>query len=1335
MIASAAAVIAAAERLHGGPAAWAWSAGALGVLALALALWRRRRWSAVIAAALSVALGGVLVLGTLAVRRIDCCWSELREARVTSEARDLAPALAGAVAEARRLAERGMTAALLPRPAAVDELSAALAGGDGRLERGVAVLGADGRPWAWAGRHRFVPPPDTTELSATITPFYVTLAARRQTRDGGVAVGTVLLDAAPAVADRSGALAVRFSAGHGAGLRFYAPGDAPNSHDVFDYTNPPRCVEERVPCDTLFSVEPVPPAPAEAREAVRADTAGRASMLVVAALFFLLMGAAPGAPRWGVVGVAAWAALRVPWGDTPWLGSLFNDAIFARPGLGIVGESPGSVIATAAVVLLAAMAWWRRGSRRRPWSIALAALLVLAAPYLVRYIGRGIAPPPYGVGFGLWIAWESAAATVGMALVMLAAALVRGPSTPSHTRWVVPAACLWAVMAAVVGIWLWQPVGAWPEWYTFLWLPALAGVVIAPAPRSWTLIAVATVAGTAAALVTWGAAVEGRLVLADHDAQAVGAARDTVAEAGLLAIGRERAPGPSPQSAAALYALWRATPLAAADYPATLAVWSPQGTAKATLRLAALDLPDPLLAALVRLPVTRAGPRVERLSRIPGTHYVLVAPLASGDVLTIGVGPRSRLVMPSRVAVFLRGEPPIEPPYAVSLSLPVPPPAAPSARVIWTRSGWSAVGERRVDLPDGVRHLHLRVDLHGPPDLLVRGSLVVLIDLALLIVLWVVSRVVADGWTPRPPGFIRAFRESYRVRLATALGSFFILPVLAFAIWSFAWLAEETHRDDDLLIRQTLSDAAGAAQSFPFDRPGPLRGAVADLSDRLDADLWIYRGGLLAGTSAPVLDQLGLPDAFLAPSAYRRLALEDELQLIEDDQLAGRAVRVGYRVALAGPPEAQAVLAAPQLLDDQAVRHQQEDLALTLALVTLAGLAAALALADAASRMLAKPVAALRDAALAVGRGGAPPAIGPDAPLEFEPVVRAFGRMAADVRRSHEALEEARRRTAQVLANVATGVIAVDDGLRVTMANPRAEELLSGSLEPGAFLPASAGAPWAPVWVAVREFVAAREETIVDREFEIAGRQIRVQLAPLGPAPDGCVIALDDATALTGAARVLAWGEMARQVAHEIKNPLTPIRLGVQHLQRSRGGPRFAATLEETAERILAEIDRLDGIARAFSRFGAPGGGEAPLEAVDAFAVGREVVQLYALGGAEGARVELEGEPGPPAAARRDELKEVLMNLIENARNAGARRIRVRVAEGGRRITVQDDGRGIPAEAVPRVFEPTFSTTSSGSGLGLAIAKRLVESWGAGIGLTSEPGQGATVRIDLAARS
>jgi len=229
-------------------------------------------------------------------------------------------------------------------------------------------------------------------------------------------------------------------------------------------------------------------------------------------------------------------------------------------------------------------------------------------------------------------------------------------------------------------------------------------------------------------------------------------------------------------------------------------------------------------------------------------------------------------------------------------------------------------------------------------------------------------------------------------------------------------------------------------------------------------------------------------------------------------------------------------------------------------------------------------------------------------------------------------------------------------------------------------------------------------------------------------------------TELSHAQRVLAWGEMARQVAHEIKNPLTPIRLGVQHLRRARGRPDFDAVLDQNVSRILDEIDRLDEIARAFSRYGGAPEERAPAEPTDVVAIVRDVVALEQMG--EG-NVEwhsrVEGSP-PHALARGDELREVLLNIFENARHAGARVVTAavcaaRVEDGtpAVEISVADDGSGIAEDVLPRIFEPHFSTRTSGSGLGLAISRRLVESWGGTVAIESTVGKGTVVRVVLRA--
>ncbi|HWO88744.1 MAG TPA: HAMP domain-containing sensor histidine kinase, partial [Gemmatimonadales bacterium] len=247
-----------------------------------------------------------------------------------------------------------------------------------------------------------------------------------------------------------------------------------------------------------------------------------------------------------------------------------------------------------------------------------------------------------------------------------------------------------------------------------------------------------------------------------------------------------------------------------------------------------------------------------------------------------------------------------------------------------------------------------------------------------------------------------------------------------------------------------------------------------------------------------------------------------------------------------------------------------------------------------------------------------------------------------------------------------------------------------------------------------------------------AGQQFPGELEPIHAA---LLQAARDVEKGRHAQRVLAWGEMARQVAHEIKNPLTPIRLGIQHLLRlDREKPGdLSATLRTTGPRLLNEIDRLDSIARAFSRFAAPSAPEVPLEPVDVASVAHDVAQLYGAGGAVLVRVDAPEPEMLRARARRDELSEVLINLCDNACNAGARRITVTARRDAGKVLVEvsDDGRGIPDDVLPRIFEPRFSTTTSGSGLGLAIARRLVESWGGAIAVGSTGPHGTTVRVTL----
>ncbi len=222
-----------------------------------------------------------------------------------------------------------------------------------------------------------------------------------------------------------------------------------------------------------------------------------------------------------------------------------------------------------------------------------------------------------------------------------------------------------------------------------------------------------------------------------------------------------------------------------------------------------------------------------------------------------------------------------------------------------------------------------------------------------------------------------------------------------------------------------------------------------------------------------------------------------------------------------------------------------------------------------------------------------------------------------------------------------------------------------------------------------------------------------------------------------------AWAEMARQVAHEVKNPLTPIQLSTEHLLRVYGDPDvdFEKVLKDCSETILSQVKTLRQISMEFSTFASPG----PLafEETDIASLVRDTVAPYRLSAPSGVRVSVETEPTiPRVRVDRRLIQRTLVNLIENALHAldslnGGGRIDVEAKQavrGGRRfvvLTVRDDGFGIDPEVKERVFEPYFSTRAAGTGLGLAIARKVVEDHGGTIGLDSEPGRGTKVTIEL----
>jgi signal transduction histidine kinase len=1280
---------------------------------------------------LGVAIGAAVLFGvgtalrtSAQVAEAETAWDAdsvgVRWRLVAAAGRRLGTELARAVAEVRGLAEAGSRAATLDREAAFDGL--ADAAGRGVPERGVMVFDSAGRPWAWGGRHR-MSASSAVGLEVRITPFYAVLSAGRQGAAGRRVVAHVLLAADSVVPDANRALADRFARASGVRLELFPPGGGPLLEDVFDYCVP-ACSSTDVVPDTLFSVRLVPPTQGAFRGRLLASGTARVAGAATVLLVIPILLGGIGGRALGVAGLGAALVFGSVGRDLPF-GRLFSPATYYADLLGPFSASGGALIVVAVLVTLAIVGMWEKPWKMRAALVA-AVLVILAAPMFLRRLAGGITPPIEGADAALWMAWQLTLAAAGAAALLGAAALARFGGAPRGTLWTALAAMLGSVALAGLALAVWMPVGGWSLWHALLWCPVFALAVL-PARRSASIALVAVASGTYASVLVWGAAADGSVLQADRDAAAVRQGSDPIALGLLERFGGAVQEGPPPRTAAELYQRWQRSPLEADRYPAVLGIWDSAGVQR--VRLALADLSS-LTPELLRGIVLEAGAFgivvVEGVSAASDVHYVLAVPMPNGRVLSVGLGPRTRMIRPVRVARFLRGERVLPPPYSLSVGPLLT--DEPSDAMRWRRDGWMARGEARTTLGTSTRRIVAEVPLGTPGSLFVRGVLVVVADLVVLMLLWALGEHVAGRRTlamaaPRLLG-----RRSYRRRLAVAFAVFFVVPTVLFAAWVAARLGEEGRRSRDLATRQILAEAAGDSRTLAngVDLPEALR----VLSGHLDADLLLYDRAELRGTSAPILAELGVVDWYLAPDVVRSLDMRGDVEADTDQWIAGRPTRVGYRELDVGAPE-ELVLAVPRLLEDPAALRNEQDLIFGLLVVTLGGFLAALGLAAVAARALATPVQALQRAAQQVGRGELPSPFSPDVPGEFAPVMEAFDRMATDVQRSQAALEAARQRTAAVLRNVATGVVALDDAWRIVTSNPRAEEFLGVILHAGDVLEAVSPPAWAPLW----EWVAAVSrgaDHSEPREFTIGDRQIRAQVAPLVGAARGWVVALDDVTDLSRVVRVLAWGELARQIAHEIKNPLTPIRLGVQHLRRAYEAPRhdFGDVLDHTSRQILAEIERLDAVARAFSRFGAPPAGQEPLTRVDAAATAQDTAALYALG--EQGRVVVTGARPLMVHARRDELKEVLINLVENARAAGADNVIIRLSDGpDASIAVEDNGPGIPAADLPRVLDPQFSTTTSGAGLGLAICRRLVESWDGRISVESPPGTGTTVRLFL----
>jgi nitrogen fixation/metabolism regulation signal transduction histidine kinase len=341
-----------------------------------------------------------------------------------------------------------------------------------------------------------------------------------------------------------------------------------------------------------------------------------------------------------------------------------------------------------------------------------------------------------------------------------------------------------------------------------------------------------------------------------------------------------------------------------------------------------------------------------------------------------------------------------------------------------------------------------------------------------------------------------------------------------------------------------------------------------------------------------------------------------------------------------------------------------------------------------------------------------------------------------------------------ILARLSTGVLVIDRDLGLRIANEAAGTILGIDLVARAgesLVELSAGSDQLRQLVETlrARFTTGREEW--REQLELAGEGGgRALVCACVPLPDddaerrSYVIVFDEVTRLLEAQRDAAWGEVARRLAHEIKNPLTPIQLAAERVQRRLGGSlgrEDAQVLERATSTIVNQVETMKRMVNAFSEYA-----RSPDMHVAEFDLNGLVAEVAELFRPAGGEVEIVARLDPEVGmveADRGRVRQVLNNLLTNALEAlegvtGARvevateRVvgdAVRVPQAA--ITVSDNGPGFARELLPRIFDPYVTSKPRGTGLGLAIVKKIVEEHGGGLEADNRPEGGGRVRVML----
>jgi nitrogen fixation/metabolism regulation signal transduction histidine kinase len=618
----------------------------------------------------------------------------------------------------------------------------------------------------------------------------------------------------------------------------------------------------------------------------------------------------------------------------------------------------------------------------------------------------------------------------------------------------------------------------------------------------------------------------------------------------------------------------------------------------------------------------------------------------------------------------------------------------------------------------------------------------------------------------------RVFGTRLTLRLLTRFAALAVVPGLIVYAVSVQFLTRSIESWFDVKVDAALEGGINLGQQvidqMTLDLQGKANAMALELAERsptrlpaqlerLRAQLGVEEAVVVSGSGRLVAsaahDVTKLVPELPASHALRQARAKRSYTAV--DAAVGRplALRVVVPVDLPGemrflqlrqsvPPSfarsAEAVEAAYRDYRELAISREglKRIYIVTLTFALLMALFAAVAVAATQSNLLAEPLANLAQATQAVARGDFSRRAPVTSRDELGVLTESFNSMTRqleEARRGVEsnrlALEAAKARLENILANLSAGVLVFDHGLQLSISNHGATAILGPELEAFA--------------AHMRAHFAEQGDKDWQLELQLkgTGKTLHARGARLPQITGGgAVVVFDDITRLIQAQRATAWAEVARRLAHEIKNPLTPIRLSAERLEMKLAErlPREdAETLKRSTETIVNQVAALKAMVddfRDYARLPAPE--PAPLDLNELV---RQVLALY-----ENSTVPIAkhlAESLPPVWADGAQIRQVIHNLVQNAQDAlenqtergasPAIEVRTELAGDRIRLAVSDNGGGFPEELMARIFEPYVTTKPRGTGLGLAMVKKIVDEHHGAVTIENQPTRGASVSVLL----